>query len=216
MSRGDRHEGIKSRPVSGGNVIELVSAVSGVSTGSILESCQLKFYVPQPYTINDIVVQELRPDTFYWLDRVQKEWHSGFNYYQWSAKEVIKPLKIEDISKLGVVVRLDKQSKEVREYVVPTAFYSGDMSSSTSEYYFTFRSLAGISDMSYEIYDEQSKSDTPLLSSDLAPVYDTQTFVVRLEGKSLQREGFYELLVKGVTSGSSSMSKKIFFYHRKP
>ncbi|OQW91506.1 MAG: hypothetical protein BWK78_04450 [Thiotrichaceae bacterium IS1] len=216
MSRGDRYEGIKSRPVSGGSFIELVSAVSGGSTGSILEFCQLKFYIPPPYTVDNIVVQELKPKTYYWLDKVKKTWQSGFNHYQWPTKEVIVPLEIKEISKLGVVVYLDKSKK----YVTPTTFYSKDISSysedTLSGYYFTFRPLTGISSLSYEIYDEKSENDTTLLSGEHAPVSVDQPFTIPIDGNRLQKEGFYELLVKGITSGSSHVHEKVIFYYRKP
>lgn len=213
--RGDRYEGRKDLTVSGGGLIELVSAViSSTSNDSISEFCQLKFYIPQNYTVDDIVVRELELRKYYWLDRVQKKWRSGdTNDYEWSAKDVLKPLGIEDISKLGVVVRLRNQSGE---YVTPAIFYSGDSPSLTDEYRFTFRPLTGITNLSYAVYDEQSKSDVALLSGDFEKVSFNKSFVILLESGNFQREGFYELLIDGVTLYNSSVNEKIIFYHHKP
>jgi hypothetical protein len=213
-SRGDRYEGKKDKPISG-EFVELVSVVTGsTSISSISKFCRLQFYLPQYSKVDNIVVQELRPREYYWLDKVQKKWLPGEpNNYEWPTEDVLKPLGIEDISKLGVVVRLRNQSGV--EYVTPVKFYSEIVPISTGEYRFVFRPLTGMKSLDYLVFDQQSSNDTVLVSGNLGKVSANSSLVISLNSRKLQQEGFYELQVNGVTSNNSSVDEKIVFYHHK-
>lgn len=218
LARGDRYEGIKERPISGSDMIELVSAAvySNISLTFIPKFYKLRFYLPKNYEVDDIVVRESRPRHYYWLDKVKQEWKSNhFNEYQWSTQEVIKPLEIE-VSRLGVVVHLHS-SRSRMDVVVPATFYVKDVPKSAIKYHFIFH-LSTAAKLKYSLYDSQSESDTALFSEKLGkvPSGDQQPLVIELDRDLLKfDERFYELLVSGMTLNTHSyVAQKIIFYHK--
>ena len=208
---------IKERPISGSNIIELVSAAvsSNLSPTLIPKFYKLKFYLPKNYEVDDIVVQELMPRNYYWLDQVKNEWKSNrFNEYQWSTQEVIKPLEIK-VSHLGVVVHLHPSRSGMEHVVVPATFYVKDVPKSAIKYDFIFR-LSTAAKLRYSLYDSQSESDMALFSAELDKVFSYQPLVISLDRDLLKKdERFYELLVTGMTLNThSSVAQKIIFYHQ--
>lgn len=141
QKRGNRHEGVRPKPVSGFN-IELLSARVDYldKPDSLGERFHAKFFLERPSDVF-ITVRELDYRRYYWLDRVEPKspWRTGFgNEFDWPTSDVLGSLDLR-ISDLGIVARVGKSDPAADEQVVPVVFYQSQLPNEVKGYVFSFR-----------------------------------------------------------------------------
>jgi len=211
--RGDRWEGVSPSPSWGLEDIELLSAIvdNRENWWKTPPQCKLKFYLPNRTDV-DLTVQELRPQHFYKMDQIipNPYWRQGLNNYQWSTREVIKPLGLK-LGQLGVVARLKKQSSRDTEHVAPVIFYQSTPPTDINGYLFTFQ-VSGQARLSYAIY--QRGNEIPIADGNLGQQSARKPFVVFWDS-SQAAEGFYELVVDGYFLNNFMLIyRAVDFYHK--
>jgi hypothetical protein len=145
-SRGDRHEGIRPKPV-GGDDIELIS-VRAVPIASSADAApdrmRLAFFLPEAEQVR-ITVRELDYEYFYWMDQVHppQAWQVGeTNSFDWPTQDVLAWLFERGLrpGDLGAVVRLsDDNGSSVLERVAPAILSADQALVSVESYLFTFK-----------------------------------------------------------------------------
>ena len=122
-------EGVKPKPVSGGNV-ELISVLADYQEPAASETfpnaVKLQFYLDDEHAVY-LTVRELDYRTYYWLDKVQpaRSWEQGFqNVFAWPTDPVLQRLTPKlDVYDLGALIRLDAESTSSIERVAPGVLY---------------------------------------------------------------------------------------------
>ena len=114
QDRGNRHEGIKPKPVSGYD-IELISVRADYDEEAerMPDRLKVKFYLEQPAEVG-LTVRELDYKYYYWMDKIQpsRPWRPGFdNVFEWPTKDVIQRLGHLATADLGIIVRLDRRNR---------------------------------------------------------------------------------------------------------
>ncbi len=144
QDRGNRHEGIKGKPVSGSDV-ELISARVNYTdeVQQVPLRLKVKFYLVQPSEVY-LTVRELDNTYYYWMDNVRpaKPWQSGFgNVFAWPTQDVIQTLEQLKMNPygLGVVARLGDSEPRMKERVAPVIFYHARFPAVVKGYLFTLR-----------------------------------------------------------------------------
>lgn len=140
QSRGDRHEGVRDRPIAGTRV-ELIAAMADLPMAQAWpERLQVRFYLGEKEPAY-LTVRELDNERFYWLDRVDPEpWQAGFgNLFSWPTGDVLAHLEGLGMSDLGVVARLGSPEGDIEERVAPVLFYAGDPPARIDRYLFVFK-----------------------------------------------------------------------------
>jgi len=216
QSRGDRCEGIKSKPVSKHD-IELLSAMTYHGKEQQPKwkpppnQCKLQFYLPEQKAV-DLTVQELKPKHYYLLNQVIPQrpfWQQGINKYQWSTETVIKPLKL-DISTLGVLVHLEKQGLDNIEKVAPVTFYHAELPEEIEGYLFDFK-IGSNAELKYTIYKDNEKSPK---AKDLGKRFVDNPFRIFWESAEAE-QGEYKLIVHGYFLGNNKPIRYVVqFYHK--
>lgn len=148
QDRGDRHEGIRGAPRSAGpGEVRLVSARVDYpeAVGKLPSMLKIRFFLESPPPGVKVTVRELKPEHYYWLDRVRplKPWAAGSgNAFEWSSDLVLRQLSGLRMGDLGVVVRLGSGDTPMREQVAPVLFYHTQPPKLVTGYLFTFTSSA--------------------------------------------------------------------------
>jgi hypothetical protein len=213
-SRGNRFEGIRSKPVSGFD-IELISAgVDYKEEGKQMpERLQVQVYLAQPSQVH-LTVRELDYKYYYWMDNVQpaKPWRPGFdNVFDWPSREVIQQLGEIHMYDLGVVARLDNTEPSLVERVAPVIFYHSQVPAHVQGYVFTFRTN-GDARLTCEVYDEGSVK--PVFTHQIHRQPGGRAFTVRWDS-SQAAEGSYRLVVRGFFLETSvPINQTVSFYHQ--
>jgi hypothetical protein len=134
--RGDRHEGVGERQVSGGSFELLgVEYLTGEKPAAPGEQAHLSFWLPAPETP---VIEVWEPRTNYWMVPDRRPFDRGFQAYTWPRGEVIAPLGI-DLA--GLYPKISNRDKTL---YYPAAVSSGPKPPPDGRYVFIFRSGAGI------------------------------------------------------------------------
>ncbi len=214
QNRGDRHEGLRPKPVSGYDVALLSARVDyREEREGWPEEMRLKFYLPRPEEVF-ITVRQLRPrSTFYWLDKVaapKDSWRPGMlNDYAWPTATVLQKLTRVTADDLGAVVRLQQELPGQRERVAPAILYGSGAPSEAPGYRFTLKTN-GTAQVTCKIYRDTAELFTRPKKRERAG----SPFTVRWDSGG-QPDGDYRLVVSGYfESDSSPISKEIAFYHR--
>lgn len=215
QDRGDRYEGIKSRPV-GGQGLELVSALADTQddSSSLPSYLAIGFFLPQNEDVH-ITVRELRYRTYYWLDRVrpEKPWQAGsINVFSWPTATVIEHLEHLTPDDLGVVVTLGKDTTSLAQSVTPSMLFSSGSSPVARGYLFTLRTRTRAR-VACRIY--RTRGTEVLAHQSYDPVLGDMPFTFRWDARQTDG-GWYELHVSGYQISDNQPIKKVVrFYHHK-
>jgi hypothetical protein len=212
QDRGNRHEGLKPKPVSGYDV-ELLSALVDYREASPgwPPTLHLKFYLPAAEPVF-VTVRQPRPKTaYYWLDKVTPPapWRPrAFNEFTWPTEPVLRNLTKVTLDDLGAVVRLRQEDPSRQETIAPAALFHTQPPKAVSGYRFTFKTN-GTAFVTGKIYrgdkvvyqrpQNQEKAGSPFTLD-----WDTQG----------QPEGEYRLELSGYFSDNTEVDKDVLFYHR--
>lgn len=214
-ARGNRHEGLKPKPVSGYD-IELIGAMAIPSGGGLAaamdpSSASLSFYLPEARTVS-VVVREKEPRAYYWLDRVQPArpfWSGTTNRFRWPVADVIGPAEVRAES-LVALVRLDRETPGRRERVAPVVFPSLDSALQITGYRFVLRVNAPAK-LRYRIY--ATGSAEPMVGSEHKKRSGGKPFEISWHaGES--PGGEYRLLIEGYfLEDNTPVDQEISFVH---
>lgn len=214
QDRGNRYEGIKSRPVSGYN-IELISARVDYKekTEQVPKRFKVKFYLEKASKVY-LTVRELDYKHYYWMDKVQlsKVWAQGFdNTFEWPTEVVIQRLDEINMYSLGVVARLKNPKPGMVEQVAPVILYHSHVPSTIEGYLFTFKTNAEAR-LTCSIY--KAGETDPVFTSTFRRQRAGRPFTVRWNS-SLAQEGPYQLLITGyLLKTNDSIDQTVRFFHQ--
>lgn len=213
QDRGNRHEGIKRKPVSGYD-IELISVRADYKeqTTRLPDILKLRFYLNQDSEVY-LTVRELEYKHFYWMDKVKpKRWGKGFqNEFEWPTQEVIRQLGQLGMYDLGVVARLEREEPSKVEQIAPVIFYHSQFPNTIKGYLFTFKT-GGDARLICSIYKEGEKE--PVFTRTFRRQRGGRPFTVRWDS-SKSSEGFYRLVVNGyLLTTNDRINQIVRFYHQ--
>jgi hypothetical protein len=214
---GSWKEGVKPKPVSGGNV-ELISVLADyqepAASGKFPHSVNLQFYLDDPHEVF-LTVRELDYRTYYWLDKVQpaRSWKKGFqNVFAWPTDLVLQQLTPKlDLYDLGALIRLDAESTSSIERVAPGVLYHHDAPSKIDGYLFTLKT------------GEDARLTASIRREATGKEVETQTFRRKRAGRPFTihwdakdaEPGLYKLDITGFSlSTNQTFSKEIHFFHQ--
>jgi len=211
QNRGNRHEGLKPKPVSGYD-IELLSALVDYRepSSSWPPTLHLKFYLPTDEPVF-VIVRQPRPKTaYYWLEKVvPPSWQPrAFNEYTWPTEPVLRNLTSETPDDLGVVVRLRQEDPSRRETVAPAALFHTQPPTAANGYRFTFKTN-GTAYVTGKIY----RGDKEIYQRPQNRERAGSPFTLSWDAKG-QPEGEYRLALSGYFDNNIALAKEVVFYHR--
>jgi hypothetical protein len=214
QKRGDRFEGIKPKPVSGGDV-ELISALVDFRerVDSTPPRFRLRFFLERPQKVY-LTVRELDYKHYYWLDQVQPKvpWQPGFeNIFEWSTIDVIQKLNQLDMYDLGAVARLQKPTPSMVESVAPLIFYHSQAPHTIDGYLFTFKTNGDVR-LTSSVYRE---GEAKALSTQIfRRQRGGRPFTVRWESSQAEK-GYYRLMLEGYfLSSNDPINQTVRFFHQ--
>ncbi len=217
QQRGDRHEGVKPKPVSGYD-IELISVLAdyqdSVETEGFPKRVTLRFYLEGQDKVN-LTIRELDYRAYYWLDKVQpaKPWEQGFqNKFTWPADPVLRQLHPKlTLYDIGVLVRLNSETSSTVEHVAPAVLYHTNPPDSIDGYRFTMKT------------GDDARLRATIIEQDTGQKMDVQKFRRKRAGRPFTiqwdaktaPQGAYLLKVTGFSlSTNDSINKEVNFYHQ--
>lgn len=138
--RGDRHEGVKSKPVSGYDVELLGARVEMELPSELPDDFTVQFFLERQEKVY-LTVRERDPIEFYWLDKVARtDWRSkATNSFTWPSQDVLGPLELSP-ERLLVLARLGREGPNPYERVAPVIFPGTSNPTRIAGYRFTFKS----------------------------------------------------------------------------
>jgi len=211
--RGNRYEGLKERPLSVPD-IELISARINYNEEIIQDpsSFKLKFYLKQNKPDVFITVRELDYIRYYWMDKVEPSWKSGFNEFIWSTDDVIKHLEGLKMYDLGVVIRLGEEHPTIKEKIAPAIFYHSKFpSGEIKEYLFTFK-CSRDAKLVYS-FCKDGDENNPLEKKEKR-VWGDEPFTILWRCPTTIGDGLYNLSVKGhFFTKPFDINYSLQFYH---
>ncbi len=214
---GSWKEGVKPKPVSGGNV-ELISVLADyqepAASGKFPNPVKLQFYLDHTHDVF-LTVRELDYRTYYWLDKVQpaRPWEKGFqNVFTWPTDPVLQQLTPKlDLYDLGVLIRLDADSTSSVERVAPGVLYHSMPPSKINGYFFTLKTGEDarlVSAITQEATGKKGESQTFRRKRAGRP------FTIHWDAKDAE-SGLYKLDITGFSlSTNQTISKEIHFFHQ--
>lgn len=213
QDRGNRHEGVKGRPVAGYD-IELISVRADYTerANQLPEEFKIRFYLNQMSAVY-LTVREVEYKYYYWLDKVKPtRWPNGFgNEFTWRTQDVIRQLDGLGMYDLGVVARLEREEPSKVEQVTPVILYHTQLPPTITGYLFTLKTN-GDARLRCTVYGEDEIE--PIFTQDFRRQRGGSPFTVRWDS-STAPEGSYKLVVKGYFLNTSDPIDQIVeFYHR--
>jgi hypothetical protein len=214
---GSWKEGVKPKPVSGGNV-ELISVLADyqepAASRKFPNSVKLQFYLDHTHDVF-LTVRELDYRTYYWLDKVQpaRVWEKGFhNVFAWPTDPVLQQLIPKlDLYDLGALIRLDAETTSTIERVAPGVLYHSTPPSKIEGYFFALKT------------GEDARLMATIIQEATGKEVETQTFrrkragrpfIIHWEAKDAE-PGLYKLDITGFSlSTNQTISKEIHFFHQ--
>lgn len=212
QDRGNRHEGLKPKPVSGYDV-ELLSALLDYREPSPNwpQTLRLKFYLPAAEPVF-VTVRQPRPRTaYYWLDKVvpPAPWRPrAFNEFAWPTEPVLRRLSSVTLDDLGVVVRLGEKDPSRKETIAPAALFHTQAPTAANGYRFTFKTN-GTAFVTCRIYLGDEKVHERPQNRERAG----SPFTLSWNAQG-QPEGEYRLELSGYFHNNVQLAKEVTFYHR--
>lgn len=210
--RGNRHEGVDPKPVSGYDIVLVGAVVETAGTETAWpEDASLAFFLDRPREVF-ITLRERRPKTYYWLDKVRPErpWRAKVtNVFTWPSKEVLRPLGLRPADLL-LLARLDRELPSRRESVAPVMLAPAG-GARIGTYRFTFKSNA-VSQIGWSIFGPDD-SDEPVATGTPSRYSADRPFDVRWDATG-KPEGRYRLFLKGYfLSDNAKIELSVDFYH---
>jgi hypothetical protein len=212
QNRGNRHEGLKPKPVSGYDVEVLSALVEYREPGPTWpQTLRLKFYLPSAEPVFVIVRQPRPKTTYYWLDKVVPPipWRAlAFNEFAWPTETVLRKLSSITLDDLGVVVRLRQEDPSKKEMIAPAALFHTQPPTAARAYRFTFKTN-GTAYVTCKIYRGEKEVYRRPQNQEKA----SSPFTLRWDTQS-QPEGEYRLELSGYFDNNIELAKEVIFYHR--
>ena len=215
QNRGDRHEGVKPKPVSGFD-IELISVLADYndSTNQVPDQLRVKFYLKPQTTVN-LTVREQDYRLFYWMDKVKpaRGWKAGTeNEFAWPTGTVLKQLDAKlDMYELGVLVRLGSDMPRSVEEVAPAILYHSRQPDSIDAYLFTMKTN-GDARMSCSVYREGEAE--AIMTQAFRRIPGGRPFTVRWDARGAGAAG-YTLVCKGYFLDTNQpLQQTVRFFHK--
>ncbi len=212
QNRGNRHEGLRPKPVSGYDIELLSALVDGRAPGpGWPKDLRLKFYLPAEDKVF-VTVRQPRPRTdYYWLDKVvpQEPWRPrAFNEFSWPTGLVLRKLSSLSAGDLGVVVRLRQEDPSRKETVAPAALFDAQPPPTVAGYRFTFKTN-GTAFVTGRIFrgDKEVFRRPPNREQGNVPF----TLVWDARG---QPDGEYRVDLSGYFDDNARLAKEVSFHHR--
>lgn len=216
QNRGDRHEGIKPKPVSGAD-FELISVLADYREpmSQLPDRLKFKFYLDEPTDVH-VTVRELDYKYYYWMDQIVPAvpWKKGFsNSFEWPTKSVLKALN-RNMSPydLGVLARLQTPMPSRQEHVAPVILYHAKEPRQVDGYLFTLKPNGNVR-LECAFYEKDGSE----------PVSTPQKFPRKIAGRPFTikwdatgaPEGPYRMVLTGYFLDSNRLvNQTVHFYHR--
>lgn len=212
--RGNRHEGVKRKPVSAGD-IELVSALADYSEQSVgfPDQFRMNFYLPEQSKVF-VTVREIDCVNYYWMDQLkpQMPWRKGGkNEFAWPTKDVVRKLVGLSLDKLGAVARLYREEPAREEHIAPVILYHSTLPTTVNRYIFVVRA-SGSARLQACLYAERGKQASE--SQNFDRVFGGRPLAIKCDCSGLPA-GQYKLVLKGyILDNNDPLVKVLHFYHQ--
>jgi hypothetical protein len=215
QNRGDRHEGVKPKPVSGYD-IEVISVLTDYkdSTNQVPDQLRVKFYLRRQTAVN-LTVREQDYRLFYWMDKVKpaRGWEAGAeNEFAWPTGTVLKQLDAKlNMYELGVLVRLGKDTPQSVEDVAPAILYHSHPPEAVQAYLFTMKTN-GDARMSCSVYRDGEAA--AMMTQAFRRIPGGRPFTVRWDAQGAGEAG-YTLVCKGYFLDTNQpVQQTVRFFHK--
>ncbi|MDF0666640.1 MAG: SUMF1/EgtB/PvdO family nonheme iron enzyme [Nitrospira sp.] len=214
QNRGTYFEGVRPKPVSGYD-IELISVMADYGDKDFLipDCLRLRFYLREAVPVQ-ITVREQEVRLYYWLDKIipTAPWKVGLNEFSWPTGRVLKRLDEKlNVSELGVLIRLGRQTPAAAEDVAPAILYHTRLPEKISGYMFTMKAN-GDARLTCKVFQE-GKS-TELMTQNFRRIPGGRPFTVRWDAAGAQ-EGRYALDCNGYSLDTNQpVRQRVRFYHQ--
>jgi hypothetical protein len=191
--RGDRREGVKTNPVSGGSLTLLaVEYRPAGATGSAGPDMHVYFWLPQP---ESAVIEVWDPVSNYWMAPDERPLGRSLQAYTWPRKEVLEPLG------LGAADLFLKVRNRDKTLYYPALVSAGPKPAPGGGYTFAFDSGAGL-DVLCTVSRDEGGTLVPVRKFPFSEEMGG-TFRISWDGRDDQGRpapaGSYVLKVKGKT-----------------
>lgn len=216
--RGDRHEGVRLKPITGED-LELLAVIAegelgGSDLGTAEDQVSVRFFLPRHDTVFLTVREPEPPRYFYWLDQVEprEPWRpSTTNTYSWSRSEVLDPLGLEP-GTLVPLVRLGEREAGAREQVAPAWLGRDSGSLRVASYRFLFKTNAAAR-LEGHIVDPEGHQ-LSITSSCGERFRPAATCTLRWIPDADQAAGHYRLSLRGhFLADNTPLVRQVEFFH---
>jgi hypothetical protein len=214
QDRGDRHEGLRPKPVSGYD-IEVISVLADYQEPATQLPDQLRvgFYLRDKTPHLTVREQDYR--LYYWLDKVKpaKEWRAmSMNEYTWPTAVVLRQLDQKlNPYELGVLIRLGREGPAQNEEIAPAILYHGQPPDRIAGYLFTMKTN-GDARLSCKVLG--GKGSAELMTRAFRRLPGGRPFTVEWNAAGAQ-EGEYELACHGYFLDTNQrLEQTIRFFHK--
>ncbi|MET0515314.1 MAG: hypothetical protein ABW047_08330 [Nitrospiraceae bacterium] len=215
QSRGDRHEGVKPKPVSGYD-IEVISVLADYkdSTNQVPDPLRVRFYLKGQTAVN-LTVREQDYRLYYWMDKVKpvRGWEAGAeNEFAWPTETVLKQLDAKlNMYDLGVLIRLGKDTPQSVEDVAPAILYHSHPPETVHAYLFTMKTN-GDTRLSCSVYREGEAAT--MMTQAFRRIPGGRPFTVRWDAQGAKEAG-YTLVCKGYFLDTNQpVQQTVRFFHK--
>ncbi len=215
QDRGDRHEGIRPRPVGGADIEVISFRVDHRERAQAMpERLALRFFLHEASEVA-LTVRELEYRHYYWLDEVRAgPWRAGYgNVFEWPTADVLRRLDGVGVGDLGVVARVGAgaQGPSKRERLAPVILYQGAPPTVVKAYLLTARTNTPAS-LGCTVHEADSSRE--VFRQLFALVHAGENFTCRWDS-SAAPDGPYRLVLEGTSLDTNDPLKlSIDFHHR--
>ncbi len=215
QNRGDRHEGVKPKPVSGYD-IEVISVLADYqeSSNQLPDQLRVGFYLQSQIAVH-LTVREQDYRLYYWLDKVTpaKGWQAkSVNEYTWPTAAVLRQLDPKlNPYEFGVLIRLGRDTPAENEEIAPAILYHRQPPEKVGGYLFTMKTN-GDARLSCKVL--RGKESAELMTQAFRRLPGGRPFTVRWEAAGAQ-EGQYTLVCSGYFLDTNQpLRQTVLFFHK--
>ena len=215
QERDDRWEGLRAKPVSVADDIELVSVrvdyqepVQGMP-----DALKLRFFLDRASDVH-VRVREVEYRHYYLMDQVRprQAWQAGYGYvFEWPTEAVLRSLPGLGVYDLGVVALVGSRDEHADVEVAPVILFHSNAPSAVNAYLFTARTHSP-ADITCEVYAEGSTA--PRHRQRFRRVPAGRPFTCRWDASG-QADGRYRVVMSGYALDSGDdLAQVVRFHHR--